>query len=73
MATVPGITQVTFHKLRHTAVTMLLAGGADIKTVAYVIGHSDPGVTARRYGEVQQQMIDKAAQVLQTMIGGSRS
>jgi integrase len=69
VAKVPGVTPITFHKLRHTYVTMLRAAGVDDKTVAQLAGHSDPGFTARRYGEVQQHMIDRAAQALQSMMG----
>jgi integrase len=65
---VAGVTSITFHKLRHTCVTRMLAQSTDLKTVAYVVGHADPGFTARRYGEVQQHMIDRAAQALQTRI-----
>ena len=32
-------TQFSAHKLRHTAATMMLSGGVDVKTVQEVLGH----------------------------------
>lgn len=39
----------TYHWLRHTFATMLLANKVDVATVARWLGHSDPGFTLRVY------------------------
>lgn len=39
----------TFHWLRHTFATRMIAQGADPRTVARWLGHSDPGFTLRTY------------------------
>jgi integrase len=41
--------RVTFHSLRHTAGSLMLAAGAQIVDVAEVLGHSSPLVTAQIY------------------------
>ena len=38
-------TQFSAHKLRHTAATMMLSGGVDIKTVQEVLGHENLNTT----------------------------
>ena len=38
-------TQLSAHKLRHTAATMMLSGGVDIKTVQEVLGHENLNTT----------------------------
>lgn len=38
-------TQFSAHKLRHTAATMMLAGGVDVKTVQEVLGHENLNTT----------------------------
>ncbi|MBQ9698794.1 MAG: site-specific integrase [Acidaminococcaceae bacterium] len=51
----------TFHSLRHTHITHLLAAGVDIKTVANRVGHSNPGYLLRVYAhsldEQQQRLL----------------
>lgn len=38
-------TQYSAHKLRHTAATMMLSGGVDVKTVQEVLGHENLNTT----------------------------
>ncbi len=38
-------TQFSAHKLRHTAATMMLSGGVDVKTVQEVLGHANLNTT----------------------------
>ena len=40
-----GATQFSAHKLRHTAATMMLSGGVDVKTVQEVLGHENLNTT----------------------------
>jgi integrase len=43
---------VTFHDLRHCAISRMIAAGLDPVTVAKVAGHDDPNVTLRRYAHL---------------------
>ena len=42
-------TPATFHDLRHTFATTALSAGVDVRTLAALMGHSDPAVTLRHY------------------------
>jgi integrase len=43
------ITGASFHSLRHTAATLLLSNGCDVKTLQERLGHSVPATTLRLY------------------------
>ena len=43
------------HDLRHTFATLLYDSGADVKTAAYLLGHSDVTVTMRIYTHLSEQ------------------
>ena len=43
---------LTFHDLRHTFATMMIAGGTDVRTVASYLGHSNVAMTLNTYAEV---------------------
>lgn len=53
--------RVTFHSLRHSAGSMMLAEGASLITVSKVLGHSSPIVTAKIYAHAFDE--DKLAAV----------
>jgi len=42
----------TFHDLRHTFATMMIAGGTDVRTVASYLGHSSVSMTLNTYADV---------------------
>lgn len=44
-----GVPKITFHDLRHTAISHQIQGGADIVSVSKVAGHSSPATTLRIY------------------------
>ena len=44
--------ECTFHDLRHTFATMMIAGGTDVRTVASYLGHSNVAMTLNTYAEV---------------------
>ena len=43
---------LTFHDLRHTFATMMIAGGTDVRTVASYLGHSNVAMTLNTYAEI---------------------
>ncbi len=45
--------EVTAQQLRHTWATIQIQRGRDVKAVAAVLGHSDPGLTMRMYPETR--------------------
>ena len=59
-----GIEDFSLHGLRHTAATILLENGVDIKTVSATLGHADISITGNIYSHVTSKMQEKAAVVL---------
>ena len=55
----------TFHDLRHTFATAAIAAGADVKSVASIMGHSNVAMTLNVYAsadaEAKRQAMSKAA------------
>jgi len=49
-----GIPRGGMHAFRHGNATALIAGGADVKTVAARLGHSDPSITLKVYAHALQ-------------------
>lgn len=43
---------VSLHSPRHCAATTALQGGADVRTVAALLGHASPSTTLNVYGHV---------------------
>lgn len=53
-----------FHSLRHTYATKQFELGVPLKTVSYLLGHSDIYITANRYTHVLRQHKEKAIDFL---------
>ncbi|WP_297888226.1 tyrosine-type recombinase/integrase [Sulfurihydrogenibium sp.] len=51
------------HKLRHTAATMALASGAELRVIQELLGHASP-ITTARYAKVGQKQLLKATKAL---------
>ncbi len=64
-----GLPPIRFHDLRHSAATILLSMGVNIKVIQEMLGHSDISITLRVYGHLlpsmQQEAIDKWDSVFQ--------
>ena len=60
--------QFSAHKLRHTAATMMLSGGVDVKTVQENLGHATSAFTLDTYGHVTEKMKKDSADRMQAFI-----
>ncbi|WP_303842185.1 tyrosine-type recombinase/integrase [Selenomonas ruminantium] len=57
--------EFTFHGLRHTHITHLLAAGVDVKTVAARVGHTNPGYLLRTYAHTLDEQQKKLLNILE--------
>jgi integrase len=57
------------HDLRHTAATLMLAGGGDLKSVASVLGHASMTMTADLYGHRVDRSVFQASAGLPADLG----
>lgn len=64
-----GQRRIRFHDLRHTAATLMLAGGVDVKLVAETLGHRDATMVLKVYGHVLPQQRTEAAQRMEAILG----
>lgn len=55
---------ITFHSLRHTHASWLIARGVDLKTVSERMGHADEATTLRIYGHLMPGRDQAAAQAI---------
>ncbi|WP_435245860.1 tyrosine-type recombinase/integrase [Streptomyces sp. NRRL F-5630] len=59
-----GDRRVTPHKLRHTAASLAIAAGADVKVVQTMLGHKDASMTLNIYGHLFPDRLDEVADAL---------
>jgi integrase len=59
-----GLPRRPFHTLRHTAASLLLAHGADLRVVQQVLGHAQVALTANLYAHVLPTLLADAARRL---------
>jgi integrase len=67
-----GIEDFHFHDLRHTAASWMRMGGADIHTVAQILGHKDLRMAAR-YQHLSPAFLSDAVNLLDSAFAGSRN
>lgn len=60
--------QLNVHSLRHTAASLMIAGGADVATVAGILGHSQPSITLDIYTHAFDKNKKAASAELQGML-----
>lgn len=53
------------HELRHTAVSMAIAGGADVYVVMRMCGHASAATTLKYYGHLWDHGLDQAAEAIE--------
>lgn len=54
-------TAFTPHKLRHTAASLAIASGADVKSIQRMLGHASASMTLDRYGHLFDVQLDLVA------------
>lgn len=62
------VPQRPFHTLRHSAATLMLGAGVDLKTVSTVLGHSQIGLTADTYGSTMPGLKREAAHLMDRVL-----
>jgi integrase len=63
-----GLPVIRFHDLRHTAATLNLEAGVDIKVVSDLLGHANTRITQDIYQHVRQQIhVDAAEKVVELL------
>ena len=65
-----GFPGLRFHELRHTQATLLLANGADVKTVQSRMGHSSASLTLDWYAHAVPENDRKAAETIGRVLSG---
>lgn len=60
---------ITFHGLRHTHASLMLASGADLKVTSSRLGHSSISITADLYTHVGTEQDRRAAEALNAHLG----
>ena len=62
-----GVEGTTIHDLRHTAASLLIAAGADVKAVQVILGHSTATMTMDLYGHLFSEATWQAIERLPTI------
>jgi integrase len=67
-----GRPELTFHDLRHTGASLMIAAGCHVKVIAEQMGHADGGVLVlRRYGHLYKGARRQAALALENHVLGA--
>jgi len=59
-----GIPELHPHELRHTAASLAIASGADVKVIQQMLGHSSAAMTMDVYGHLLGDRLDEVAEAL---------
>ena len=62
---------VSPHDLRHTAATLALEGGADLKQVQQLLGHKDPATTMQFYAGVTEEAARRTVEGIAKVLASS--
>jgi integrase len=58
------VKEIRFHDLRHTAATLLLLNGVNVKAVSRRLGHAAAKITLDTYASFLPEMDERSADVL---------
>lgn len=59
---------IRFHDLRHTAATLLLASGVNVKVVSEMLGHSNVSITLSIYAHILPHMQQSAVHAMEQLL-----
>lgn len=65
----PNLKRLRFYDVRHTAITLWLKAGVDLRLVSRMAGHSSMYFSADTYAEVLGSYLDDAAAKMATLFG----
>ena len=65
-----GIPTGGWHRLRHTAATLLASAGTDVATIGRILGHRPGSVVTLRYLHTDDDRLREAADAVASAIGG---
>jgi len=69
-----GIPELTFHDLRHSGASLMIAAGCHVKVIAEQMGHSDGGgLVLKRYGHLYKGARRQAAVAFEAHVFGGAS
>jgi integrase len=66
-----GLPRVTYHQLRHSHASMLIAAKLDLATIADRMGHANPSVTLKIYAHMFEKNDAAAADAINAALGAS--
>ena len=61
----------TQHDLRHTAASILISNGMDLRSVAGVLGHANPSTTLNIYSYFFKSKNQEAANIMENILANS--
>lgn len=64
---------ITFHGLRHTSTTILIASGINVKNISSRLGHSRASTTTDFYAHALESVEKESANVFDNIISGTQS
>jgi integrase len=67
-----GMPEITFHSLRHTHASQLIAAGVDVVTISKRLGHSSPNITLGTYAHLFATGDERAAKAINEALGKLR-
>jgi len=67
------ISGVTFHSLRHTHASQLIAAGMDVLTISRRLGHGSPAITLGVYGHLFSNTDARAAEIMEATFADLRT
>lgn len=67
-----GFPALTFHDLRHTAISLMAAGGVHQRVVMQIVGHTRSSLTTDIYTHADADMQRSAAEAIDAAMGGER-
>jgi integrase len=65
-----GLSELTFHALRHTHASQLIDAGVDVVTISQRLGHANPKVTLQVYAHLFRKDDSKAAMAINAALAG---